>query len=109
MIVSWTYVTDNRGFVETYQVMYGEGLFKTVSNSINTIVIGGLDPGTVYTIRIAVINSEGIIGEWSDPVTHESQYIICMLFKSNEYLQLLQCQELFSYEEAHLNHVHHGV
>lgn len=76
MIVSWTYVTDNRGFVETYQVMYGEGLFKAVSNSINTIVIGGLDPGTVYTVRIAVINSEGIIGEWSDPVTHEMSRII---------------------------------
>ena len=82
MNVSWTSIplTVSNGFITTYTIIYEklenkkrQTLSLIVPGKDSSVVIGGLDPASAYTILVGATTSSGP-GEFSDKSTAQSEY-----------------------------------
>ena len=74
IMITWHEISDSSGYM-VYQVV--DGSYKLVKGtSVNSIIISGLDPNTLYTFSIRAFqgsSSGPIYGEYSDTVTTKTK------------------------------------
>ena len=77
--INWKGPQDSTITVKGYQVLWippdNDGS-KDVTDGSTSTKITGLIPNTGYTISVAVIDSDGRIGEASDPLTETTRELI---------------------------------
>ena len=68
LLITWSGVTDARGFVHSYLIMSGRGEMYTVPYNTTSLLLASV--GDVYAFRIATVNEERAMGHWSEWITN---------------------------------------